>query len=157
MVLLVVVLTVLLYPSFVLGVVTIKITDTGDKIGESLKARVKDLAIHRVGEGEGTGWITILNQSDTYDFISLGDRTQTVLRSKVNTGQYDRIRFSLIEATLVVNGSSTRLLAPTDKIIVAVSFSISSETVVLIDFRTNYRQTMAQKTYFSSPIASIQN
>ena len=50
--LLVTVVGLLVYPSLQLGVVTIKITDSGDKIGESFKMRLKETAIHRLNEGE---------------------------------------------------------------------------------------------------------
>ncbi len=153
----VVIVSVLFYPSFVLGVITIRITDTGDKIGESLNIRLKDLAIHRTGAGETAGWITILNQSDVYDFVSLGNRTDTLVRSRTIAGQYDRIRFSISDATLVINGSSTRLLGVQGYSTVTLSFVVGQESAVLIDFKTNFRQTLAQRTYRGSPVGFVQS
>ena len=52
---LIIALLILFYPSFATGTITIRITDSGEKIGDSIYIRCKDLALHRMGEGETVG------------------------------------------------------------------------------------------------------
>ena len=154
---LVVIMVVLMYPSFSTGIVILKITDSGERIGGTLFIRCRDIAVHRVGEAESIGWISLANQTERYDLVALGNASETIARLRVPTGRYDKIRFSVSEAVLTVNGTETNLGTRAEKFASPLEFSVTSkETVLVIDFRTNFRQSLNQKTYRALPTAHVQ-
>jgi hypothetical protein len=153
---LVIILAVILYPSFTTGIITIRVTDSGEKSGEAMILRCKDLALHRAGESDTIGWITMINQTSSFNLIQPGNLSETLVRSRVPAGRYDKIRFTVSEATMTFNGSETRLGLVTGEVTTPLDFVISSGgTVVVIDFRTEFKQAVSQKTYRSSPVAYI--
>ena len=154
---LIIALLILFYPSFAIGTITIRITDSGEKLGDSMHIRCKNLALHRMGEGETVGWITLINQTDRYDLIGLSNITEIMVRSRITIGRYDRIRFTVSEATVTVNGTDTKLGVRAEQVTIALEFSVASgETVVIVDFRTNFKQTIAEGTFRASPTAYVQ-
>lgn len=155
-VLLIVIVAVLLYPSFATGIVVIKVTDSGEKIGESLLVRCRELALHRNGESDSIGWITVINQTSSFNLVELGNLTETLVKSRITAGRYDKIRFTISEASMTFNATESKLGIVAGQVTIPLSFAISSgETVVIIDFRTDFKQTANQRIYRSSPVAYV--
>jgi hypothetical protein len=155
--LLVFVLAVIFYPSFALGTVTLRITDSGARPGEPIYAKCSNIALHRAGEGEKTGWIELVNATGTYDLSSLGNVTETVLRSRITAGRYDKIRFKVAEASAVVNGSKVNLSIKQSVMTLDLELSIGhgEERIVLLDFKSNSTMARVGKVFESSPTVSV--
>jgi len=156
-ILLVFVLAIVFYPSFALGIVTLKITDSGARSGEPLYAKYSNIALHRTGEGEKTGWIELVNMTGTYDLSSLGNVTETVFRSRITAGRYDKIRFNVVEATAVVNGSRVKLSI--DQALVTLNLELSigygEERILLLDFKSNSTRARINKIFENHPTITI--
>jgi len=154
---LMIILAVILYPSFTTGIITVRVTDSGEKTGQSLIVRCKDLALHRTGESDSMGWIAVINQTNSFNLVPLGNLSEVLVRSRVPVGRYDKIRFAISEATMTYNGSEIRLGLVTGKVTTPLDFVVSSGgTVVVIDFKTDFKQAVSQRTYRSSPVAHLQ-
>jgi len=151
------VLAVIFYPSFALGMVTLRITDSGARPGEPLYAKCSNIALHRAGEGEKTGWIELINMTGTYDLSSLGNVTETVFRSRITAGRYDKIRFIVVEATTVINGSKVNLSIR--QAFVTLDFELSigygEERILLLDFKSNSTRARINKIFENHPTITI--
>jgi len=156
-ILLIFVLAVIFYPSFAMGVVTLKITDSGALPGEPLYAKCSNIALHRTEEGEKTGWIELINVTATYDLSSLGNVTETVFRSRITVGRYDKIRLTLVEATAVVNGSKVKLSIMQAAVTLPVSLTIGygEERILLVDFKSNSTKARINRIYENSPTVTV--
>jgi hypothetical protein len=56
-----------------------------------------------------------------------------------------------------VNGTDTKLGVRAEQVTMPLEFSVTSgETIVTIDFRTNFKQTIAEGTFRASPMAYVQ-
>jgi len=156
-ILLVVVLAIIFYPSFAMGVVTLRITDSGVLPGEPLYAKCSNIALHRTGEGDKTGWIELMNVSSTYDLTSLRNVTETLLRSRITAGRYDKIRFILVEVTVVVNGTKIKL--PIGQSVVTLDLELNigygEERILLLDFKTNSTKARVSRILENSPTIAI--
>jgi len=156
-ILLVLVLAVIFYPSFAMGVVTLKITDSGALPGEPIYAKCSKIALHRTGEGEKTGWIELINMTSTYDLTSLRNITETLLRSRITAGHYDKIRFAWAEAIAVLNGSRVNLSVSQPGVTLSLELSISNgeERILLLDFKTNSTKARTDRLLQNSPTITI--
>jgi len=156
-ILLVFVLAVLFYPSFALGIVTLRITDSGARPGEPLYAKCSNIALHRTGEGEKTGWIELINMTGTYDLSSLGNVTETVFRSRITAGRYDKIRFTVVEATAVINGSKVKLSIKQALVTLNLELNIGygEERILLLDFKSNSTMARINKVFENYPTVTI--
>lgn len=156
-ILLVFVLAVIFYPSFAMGIVTLKITDSGALAGLPLYTKYSNVALHRTGEGEKTGWIELINMTATYNLMDLGNTTETLLRSRITAGRYDKIRFTLVEATAVVNGSKVNLSINRALTILNIEVSIGygEERILLLDFKSNSAVARTSRTYENSPTVTV--
>jgi len=156
-ILLVFALVVIFYPSFALGIVTLRITDSGARPGEPLYAKCSNIALHRTGEGERTGWIELINVTGTYDLSSLGNVTETVFRSRITAGRYDKIRFTVVEATAVINGSKVKLSIKQALVTLNLEFNIGygEERILLLDFKSNSTMARINKVFENYPTVTI--
>ncbi len=155
--LLIFVLAVIFYPSFAMGIVTLKITDSGALAGVPLYAKCSNIALHRTGEGEKTGWIELINMTATYNLTDLRNITETLLRSRITAGRYDKIRFTLVEATAVVNGSKVNLSIKEALTILNLEVSIGygEERILLLDFKSNSTKARISLIYENSPTVTV--
>ena len=156
-VLLVIVLAVVFYPSFAMGIVTLKITDSGALLGEPLYAKYSSIALHRIGEGDKTGWIELINVTGTYDLSSLRDTTETVFRSRITIGRYDKIRYTLVEATAVLNASKVKLSIKQAAVTLELNLVIAfgEERILLVDFKTDSTKARINRVYENSPTVTV--
>jgi len=156
-ILLVFALAVIFYPSFALGIVTLRITDSGARPGEPLYAKCSNIALHRTGEGERTGWIELINMTGTYDLSSLGNVTETVFRSRITVGRYDKIRFTVVEATTVINGSKVKLSIKQALVTLNLELNIGygEERILLLDFKSNSTTARINKIFENYPTVTI--
>lgn len=156
--LLVVVLAVILFPSFAMGIVTLKITDSEAAIDQPLHVKCAHIALHRTGEGERFGWVELLtNATGTYDLSTLRGTSETVLRSRLPVGRYDKIRLTLVEAATSVNKTKVNLSITQAAITLSIELStdFGEERIVLIDFRSNSTRARISRVYEGSPVVTI--
>ena len=156
-VLLVIVLGVVFYSSFAMGIITLKITDSGALLGEPLYAKYSSIALHRIGEGDKTGWIELINVTGTYDLSSLRDTTETVFRSRITIGRYDKIRYTLVEATAVLNASKVKLSIKQAAVTLELNLVIAfgEERILLVDFKTDSTKARINRVYENSPTVTV--
>jgi hypothetical protein len=90
------------------GTLVLQITDApGDlNISEAL-VTMSEVRVHYAGinETNQTGeWITIVNESQTFDLIQLQNATELFGTAELNTGWYTQIRLFVEEALVTIDG-----------------------------------------------------
>lgn len=158
LVFLVVFLGVVFYPYLGLGIATLRITDSGATANVPLYAKYSQIALHRTGEGDQTGWIELLtNATGVYDLSTLKDITETVLRSRIPIGKYEKIRLRLVEVTTSVNGSKINLAVSQPLLTMNTELEINygEEKILLLDFKSNSTKARINLIYEYSPTLSI--
>lgn len=157
-VLLVVVLGVIFYPNLALGMMTFKITDSGAGPAIPLYVKYSQIALHRLGEGEKMGWIELLtNATSIYDLSTLKDTTETVLRSRMPVGKYDKLRLRVVEVTASINGTKINLSVSQPVLTMTLDLEIAfgEEKILLVDFKSNSTKASINKAYESSPVVTV--
>lgn len=157
-ILLIVVLGVIFYPSFALGIATLKITDSGANPSIPLQVRYSQIALHRTGEGDKTGWIELTtNATGVYDLSTLRDIAETLLRSRIPAGKYDKIRLTVVEAATSINGTKINLSISQPVLTIGFELEINfgEEKILLLDFRSNSTRARINRIYDNSPTVTI--
>jgi len=157
-VLLVIVLGVFFYPNLALGTMTLKITDSGAGPATPLYVKYSQIALHRSGEGEKTGWIELLsNATSIYDLSTLKDIAETVLRSRMPVGKYDKLRIRVADATASINGTKITLSVTQPLLTMPLDLEIAfgDERILVVDFKSNSTKARTNKTYDSSPVVTV--
>jgi PKD repeat protein len=87
-----------------------------------------------------SGWITIVNNSQTFDLISLQNVTELLGEKNLTAGKYTQIRLKVESAIITINNSGTieehTLEIPSNKIKLIKGFQINENetTVLTLDF-----------------------
>ena len=120
------------------GVLTIKLTDAPSdlNISEAL-ITMSMLEVHYAGvndTNESFGeWITIANESQTFDLIQLQDVTTLFGEANISAGWYTQIRLHVDQALVTIDDIQYNLEIPSKEIKLIKPFQIlDNETLVLI-------------------------
>lgn len=124
------------------GTLVLKITDDPDyNITEALitisDVRVHYAVINNTDENDTFGeWITIVNESQTFDLIALQDVTELFGTFNLSAGWYTQIRLFVESAFITVDGIQYNLTIPSKNIKLIHPFSIQNgqTTTLILDF-----------------------
>ncbi len=87
-----------------------------------------------------SGWLTIVNESQTFDLIALQNVSELLGEKNLTAGEYTQIRLTVVSAMITINRSGVieqhTLKVPSDKIKLIHPFNISKNetTVLTLDF-----------------------
>jgi PKD repeat protein len=90
-----------------------------------------------------SGWLTIVNESQTFDLVALQNVTDLLGEKNLTVGKYTQIRLTVVSAVITINTSGVieehTLQVPSDKIKLIHPFSIAKNetTVLTLDFNVN--------------------
>lgn len=99
-----------------------------------------------IGQEENDGgseWLTIVNESQTFDLIALQNVTKLLGQKNLSAGEYTQIRLTVASAILTINTSGTieqhTLQVPSSSIKLIHPFTIikNQTTVLTLDFDVN--------------------
>jgi plastocyanin len=89
---------------------------------------------------EESGWITVLNTSETFDLMALSGGVEKLITSaQMEPGTYNLIRLYVPNVTVTINNQTQEAKMPSGKIDIAVQFEIiaNSSSIALLDFNLN--------------------
>jgi len=129
------------------GVYLVNLTVTDDK-----NTTAWDQTVAYIGQEENeneSGWLTVVNETHTFDLIALRNVTELLGETNLTAGKYTQIRLTVESATITINSSDIieekTLQVPSDKIKLIHPFTIvKNETTVLtldFDVDTSIHQT----------------
>ncbi len=146
------------------GTLVLQITDApGDlNISEAL-VTMSQVRVHFAGIDEnGTSgeWITIVNESQTFDLIALVDVTELFGTANLSAGWYTQIRLNVDEALVTIDGIQYDLEIPskTVKLIKPFKIDANQTTTLTLDFdvQKSIRETGSGKYIMRPRIKVIQ-
>lgn len=124
-------------PMLVAGVGTVQIraTDPPPPEVDSVLVEVGKIEIHRVA-GPDSEWITIVDEPVTFDLLKIAEVQKFLGIQEVPEGTYTQVRFTVTQATVIVDGEEHTASVPSGKLKVIRPFQVAEgeTTLVLLDF-----------------------
>lgn len=123
------------------GIYSVNLTVTDDN-----NTTAWDKTSAYIGQEENdneSGWLTIVNESQTFDLVALQNVTKLLGEKNLTVGKYTQIRLTIESAVITINTSGViekhTLQVPSDKIKLIHPFTIlkNETTVLTIDFDVN--------------------
>ena len=125
------------------GNLLIMITDKPSDLNISQAlVTISSIGVHRTNLGNNrendssTGWINIVNDSQTFDLILLKNLTDILAKVNLRVGIYSQIRLYVEKALVTIDGIEYDLKIPSKKVKIVTNFIIfENETkTLLLDF-----------------------
>lgn len=124
------------------GTLVLKITDAPDyNITEALvtmsEVRVHYAGINDTDDNDTFGeWITIVNESQTFDLVALQDVTELFGTANLSAGWYTQIRLFVESALVTIDGVKYNLTIPSKTVKLIKPFKIEDgqTTTLILDF-----------------------
>jgi len=99
----------------------------------------------RVGENasesgdDGGAWITVLNESKTYDLLQLTGVEELASSVDLKSGEYNIVRLYISDVKVVLNGVEQTAKLPSGKIDINIAFMVTANksSLVSLDFNLN--------------------
>jgi hypothetical protein len=147
------------------GTLVIKLTDAPSdlNITEAL-ITMSSLQVHYAGVGEENDsfgeWITIVNESQTFDLITLQNASTLFGSAVLQAGIYTQIRLNVDQALVTIDGIQYDLKIPSKKIKLIKPFQVlENDTLTLIldfDIQKSIHQSVSDKYILRPTIKVIQ-
>ncbi len=125
------------------GILLIMITDKPPQLNISKAlVTISSIGVHRTSLGNNkdndssAGWITLVNDSQTFDLILLQNLTDILAKVNLSVGIYSQIRLYVEKALITIDGVEYDLKIPSEKVKIVSNFIIlENETnTLLLDF-----------------------
>ena len=146
------------------GTLIMKITDNpGDlNITEAI-VTLSEIRVHYAGINDTDimgEWITVVNESQTFDLIALQDVTDFLGEVNLSSGWYTQIRLFVEQALITIDGTQYDVKIPSKTIKLIKPWKIENdETLILtldFDVQKSVYQTANNKYIFKPTIKVIQ-
>jgi hypothetical protein len=146
------------------GTLTLLITDDPSdlNITEAL-VTMSEVRVHYAGLNESVGngsWITIVNQSQTFDLILLQNVTDLFGSANLSAGWYTQIRLMVDQALVTIDGVQYDLKIPSKTVKLIKPFRVldNQTTTLLLDFdvHESVHESSENKYIFKPTIKVIQ-
>jgi hypothetical protein len=130
------------YPQLRHGTVGIRVISTSGQLVpasvSSMEVTVGSIQLHRVGVGEGA-WITLLEEPVHLNPIQIVEQPMNLKEVKVQIGDYNLMKISLVDETATIRGLNVTLKGPNQdlKVPMALAVSEGKRSNLIIDLSFN--------------------
>ena len=130
------------YNTYGMGTLQIKITDPPNwEEATQVYLKYSIIEIHRADAGNTSGWSTIVDQSAWLNLTKVVNVNQTLGSKLVQTGKYNLIRFTILDAKVTVSGTNYTATVPSSVLQIAitqggVSVVTGQTATLLLDLNT---------------------
>ena len=147
------------------GTLEIWVTDAPPEYDiESINVTVSQIDIHRAGDEEEDGWLSVeITGDSTFDLLQLqaSDLEELLAEAEVGVGKYTQVRltFGTVDITMEDGSEPPEFVLPSGKLKFVHPFEIFSEetTILLLDFDADKSivETGADKIIFKPVVRLI--
>ena len=129
------------------GTLTLQLTDAPAELNiEKMEVTLSKVQVHKADQESNatnetnstteSGWITIIEQPQTFDLIAIKDVKEFLGTASLVAGKYTQVRLTVEKAVLTVNGQEYPLAVPSEKIKLIHPFTIvaNQNTTLTLDF-----------------------
>ncbi len=104
-----------------------------------------EVAVHRTGAANGTGWADLTLTATEIDFLALGNVTERLAQDRIAPGSFDAIRITIGSVHGVLAGGASVSLSISDSAVVTpVSFTVHGGGVTAVSLDLNLAQSISQ-------------
>lgn len=128
---LIILLSIIFSPSILTGTLTLNVAAEEQNVKVAIL--IVDLEAHPAGLSESYGWEKLVKEVN----LTLPG-AQKALSSPIHVGRYDKLRFKVLNASAVVNGSATPLRIEPREFTLNVDFTVKPFSKTLVPIRISY-------------------
>jgi hypothetical protein len=110
------------YNTFASGTLAVKVTDPPKDWGNATHVYIlySAISVHRAGEGNETGWSTVVQSEGWVDLRDAINATKTLGSGALQPGTYNLIRFEVKESKVTVGGQNYTATVSSGKLNIAI-------------------------------------
>ncbi len=123
------------------GTLVLQITDAPAELNiEKALVTISGVRVHLAGEeGENAtegGWLSVVEQSQTFDLIQIKDVKEFLGTAELSAGKYTQIRLSVDKALVTIDGQESELTIPSKEVKLVKPFDViaNQNTTLTLDF-----------------------
>jgi hypothetical protein len=143
------------------GTLIIKMTDApaNDTISH-VNVTISTIQVHMAAGGNNTttGWLTVTNQTQTLDLISLKNVTAIIANANLSIGLYTQIRLQVTACTVTVNNTTYNATVPSGMIKLNHNWALKTNQTTTLTLDFNAEKSLHQEgngTWKLQPVIGI--
>jgi hypothetical protein len=129
------------------GILEVRVTDAPPQDVSEILVSVEDIQVHKAGAGEGSGWITIVEEEKTFDLIKISGVEEVLGSKEIAAADYTQIRMDVLWVEVTINGQKKMATIPSGTLKIVRPFSVEKgeKTILTLDFDAENRVTVTSK------------
>jgi Domain of unknown function (DUF4382) len=142
------------------GLLVIELTSSDPQKVNDLTITISRIRVHHVNlDGEKLGtWMPVSTNRETLELVGLQDYQINIGERNIETGQYDKIDFTLVSAHAIINGKPRSLFLTTNEILLDSSFfvkqNLMEKLTVEFDIGASIHQ-LGNGVFFFNPVVKL--
>ena len=118
------------------GNLVLQITDQPNLDIEKADITISSVQVHIADAGNESGWITVVEESQTFDLVAIKDVKDYLGGNELAVGKYTQIRLDIEKALVTINGTEYNLTIPSRTVKLVRNFEIEENktTTLTLDF-----------------------
>ena len=118
------------------GILEVRVTDAPPQGVSEILVSVDDIQIHKAGAGEGSGWITIIEEEKTFDLVKISGIEEVLGSKEIEAADYTQIRMDVLSVRVIVNGEEKIATIPSGTLKIVRPFGVEKgeKTILTLDF-----------------------
>ena len=144
-----------------IGTLVLQITDApGDLNITRANVTISKVMVHRSAAVNNTtaGWEMVVNDSKTFDLISLIDVKEFFGRTNLSAGMYTQIRLTVESCVITVNGTEYNCKVPSRKIKIIKPFVLMANQTITLTMDFDVQESVKEKgnhQYTFQPVIKV--
>jgi len=129
------------------GILEVRATDAPPQGVSEILVSVDDIQVHKAGAGEGSGWITIIEEEKTFDLIKISGIEEVLGSREIEATDYTQIRMDVLWVEVTINGEKKIATIPSGTLRIVEPFSVEKgeKTILTLDFDAENRVIVTGK------------
>lgn len=118
------------------GTLEVRATDAPPQGVSKILVSVDDIQVHKAGAGEGSEWITIIEEPRTFDLIKISGVEEVLGSKEIEAADYTQIRMDVLWVEVTINGEKKIATVPSGTLRIVKPFSVEKgeKTILTLDF-----------------------
>ena len=118
------------------GKLVLQLTDEPALDVTKAEVVISQVQVHQTDADDDTGWITIVEEAQSFDLVAIKDVTVFLGEKQLAPGKYTQIRLDVDSATATIDGEVHELTIPSQSVKLVSGFQIKEglTTTLTLDF-----------------------
>jgi len=118
------------------GILEVRVTDAPPQDVSEILVSVDDIQVHKIGAGEASGWITIIEEARIFDLIAISGIEEVLGSREIEATDYTQIRINVLWVKVTIGGEEKIATIPSGTLKIVRPFSVEKgeKTILTLDF-----------------------